>query len=186
MLTPVVRRTYAPRGETPIQKSWDRRDRISAISAITVSPCRPAPGAGPTSDATAPGKRLRLYFLLMPDNVNVHAEDVVRFLHLLYRHIGSKMTVVWDRSNTHDRSKAVRKFLRGHPGVKTERFPGYAPELNPDEGVWDYAKYSKMPNFAPRDATHLRRRIRYELGRLKHRPDLLASFIRHSELPLAM
>ena len=60
------------------------------------------------------------------------------------------------------------------------------PELNPDEGVWDYAKYSKMPNFAPRDATHLRRRIRYELGRLKHRPDLLASFIRHSELPLAM
>jgi transposase len=171
MLTPVVRRTYAPRGETPIQKSWDRRDRISAISAITVSPrC----------------KRLRLYFLLMPDNVNVHAEDVVRFLHLLYRHIGSKMTVVWDRSNTHDRSKAVRKFLRGHPGVKTERFPGYAPELNPDEGVWDYAKYSKMPNFAPLDATHLRRRIRYELGRLKHRPDLLASFIRHSELPLAM
>ena len=171
MLTPVVRRTYAPRGETPIQKSWDRRDRISAISAITVSPRR---------------RRLRLYFLLMPDNVNVHADDVVRFLRLLCEHIGPKMTVVWDRSNTHDRSKAVKAFLQRHRGVTTKGFPGYAPELNPDEGVWDYAKYSKMPNFAPRDAAHLRRRIRYELDRLKRRPDLLASFVRHSDLPLAM
>jgi hypothetical protein len=38
MLNPTVRRTYAPRGETPILKSWDRRDRISALGAITVSP----------------------------------------------------------------------------------------------------------------------------------------------------
>lgn len=170
MLTPVVRRTYAPRGETPIQNSWGRRGRISAISAISVSPRR---------------KRLRLYFLLMPDNTSVHAEDVVRFLRLLRRHIGPKMTVVWDRSNTHDRSRAVKKFLRANPRLRTERFPGYAPELNPDEGVWDHAKYARMPNFTPRDIAHLRRRVRYELGRLKHRPDLLASFIEHSDLPLA-
>jgi hypothetical protein len=40
LLTPTVRRTYAPRGETPILKSWDRHDRISAIGALTVSPKR--------------------------------------------------------------------------------------------------------------------------------------------------
>lgn len=169
MLTPVVRRSYAPRGETPIQKCWDRRDRISAISAITVSPRR---------------RRLGLYFMLLPDNENVHAEDVVRFLALLRRHIGPKMTVVWDRSNTHDRSRAVKEFLRRNRGVRTERFPGYAPDLNPDEGVWTHAKYARMANFAPRDAAHLRARIRYELGRLKRRPDLLASFIEHAELPM--
>ena len=38
MLQPVVRRTWAPRGQTPIQYSWDRRDRLSVISAITVLP----------------------------------------------------------------------------------------------------------------------------------------------------
>jgi hypothetical protein len=38
MLNPCVRRTWAPRGQTPVLDAWDRRDRISAISSITVSP----------------------------------------------------------------------------------------------------------------------------------------------------
>lgn len=171
MLTPVVRRTYAPRGETPILRAWDRRDRISAVSAITVSPKR---------------EHLGLYFRLLSDDANVHATDVVRFLRLLRRHVGPKITVVWDRSNTHDRSRAVKEYLRRNPGVRTERLPGYAPDLNPDEGVWDYAKYARMPNFAPRDTDHLRRKLTYELKRLGKRPDLLASFIRHSGLRMAI
>ncbi len=40
MLQPVVRRTWAPRGCTPVQKSWDRRDRLSVECALTVSPRR--------------------------------------------------------------------------------------------------------------------------------------------------
>ncbi len=55
MLTPTVRRTFAPRGETPILRNWDRHDRISAISAITVSPTR---------------RRLGLVYRLLPDDVN--------------------------------------------------------------------------------------------------------------------
>ena len=169
MLTPVIRRTYAPRGKTPIQQAWDRRDRISAISAITISPKR---------------RQLNLYFRLLPDNENVHAEDVVEFLRDLRRHIGPLMTIVWDRSNTHDRSRAVQAFLRNNPTIRTERFPGYAPELNPDEGVWSYTKFARLANFAPTDTRHMRRRIYYELNRLKRRPDLLASFIEHTELPI--
>src|ERR1700693_942732 len=37
-LTPTVRRTLAPRGCTPVLEAWDRRDKLSSISAITVSP----------------------------------------------------------------------------------------------------------------------------------------------------
>jgi transposase len=37
-LTPTVRRSLAPRGRTPIVHAWDRRDKISAISCLTVSP----------------------------------------------------------------------------------------------------------------------------------------------------
>src|SRR5205823_8787949 len=43
-LTPSVRRTLAPRGRTPILEAWDRRDRISAISAVTLSPKAGRPG----------------------------------------------------------------------------------------------------------------------------------------------
>ena len=40
MLIPNVRRTWAPRGQTPIGRHRYRRDKISAISAVTVSPAR--------------------------------------------------------------------------------------------------------------------------------------------------
>src|SRR5207253_4038890 len=73
MLTPTVRRTWAPRGETPILDAWDRRDRISAISSITVSPKT---------------RRLNLYFDLLWDNKNVRGEDVVDYLRHLKAHLG--------------------------------------------------------------------------------------------------
>jgi hypothetical protein len=61
----VVRRTYAPRGQTPIVEAWYRKGRISAISAVTVSPVR---------------RRPHLSFRLLPDNTNAHGEDTVGFL----------------------------------------------------------------------------------------------------------
>jgi transposase len=171
MLTPLVRRTLAPRGYTPTQYAWDRRDRISAISAITVSPRR---------------RRLRLYFHLLPDNQNVHDTDVIGFLGGLRRHIRRPWTVLWDRGNIHDRSGQVRGFISYHPWIHTEKFPSYAPELNPDEQVWQYGKYERLANFAPVDTHHLRSRIRWELRRLAHRPDLLKSFVRHTGLSLSL
>jgi hypothetical protein len=79
MLTPTVRRTLAPRGVTPILKTWDRHDRISALSAVTVSPKR---------------RHLGLYFRLLPDDTNVHGEDTVAFLKQLREHIHGPMTVL--------------------------------------------------------------------------------------------
>src|SRR5215207_1122155 len=91
-LTPTVRRTLAPRGKPPVLDAWDRRDRWSAISCITVSPVVGRPG---------------LYFDLFDHNV--HAEDVVAFLRDLHRRLGP-LTVVWDRNQIHGRSKAVKKL----------------------------------------------------------------------------
>lgn len=170
MLMPTRRRTLAPRGKTPALPAWDRRDRISAISAVTLSPRR---------------KKRNLYFRLLADNRNISALDVVEFLRHLLRHIRRPITIVWDRSNTHDRSKAVRVWLAKHPEIRTERFPGYAPELNPDEQVWTHVKHGRLANFVPADSDHLRRRVRCELARLKRHPELLASFVRHA-LPLRL
>ena len=63
MLTPTVRRTFAPRGKTSISKSWDRHDRFSAIGAVTI---------GPRSGA------LGLYFRLLPDNATPTARTLWR------------------------------------------------------------------------------------------------------------
>lgn len=171
MLTPTVRRTLAPRGETPILRSWDRHDRISAISAVTVSPSR---------------RRLGLYFRLLPDDANVRADDVVDFLRELRRQLPVPMTVLWDRGNVHDRSRAVRAYLAEHPQVEAERLPAYAPEANPDEMVWQHAKHGRLANFAPEDTAELRAELTRELERLHRRPRLLAAFIRHARIPIRL
>jgi transposase len=44
--------------------------------------------------------------------------------------------VIWDNGKPH-KGEPIRQFCRRHPRLHLERFPTYAPELNPDEGVWN-------------------------------------------------
>lgn len=164
-LTPTVRRTLAPRGKTPILAAWDRRDRLSAISAITVSPVAARPN---------------LYFEVHP--AHVRGPEVVSFLADLHRRLGP-LTVIWDRGPIHDKAVIVRAWLANHPGVVTEKFPGYVPDLNPDEGVWGWTKYGRLANLAADDTDQLWDRVADELTTLKSSPELLRGFIRETRLP---
>ena len=168
MLTPTVRRTWAPRGSKPVLNCWDRRDRISAISCITTSP---------------KACRLNLYFDLLDHNV--HGEDVVAFLRQLKKQLGKPLTVLWDGSNVHSKSKVVQAYLAKHPEIIAENLPPYAPELNPDELVWGWSKHGRLANLAAEDKDDLAHRIVRELLYLQTHPHLLASFLEKTELPLA-
>ena len=162
LLAPVTRRTLAPRGKTPILVCSDRHDRISVISAITLSPT---------------ALRVGLHFMLLADNQNFHAEEVVLFLRQLKGELGGRWTVVWDRNKIHSKSLVVRAWLEEHPEVEVEDFPAYAPDTNPDEGVWCWTKYARLCNVAPADVAELRVHIWDALVALKHQPQLLTSFI---------
>jgi transposase len=167
MLTPTVRRTWAPQGQTPLLSSWDRRDRLSAISCVTVSPRR---------------ARHNFYFTLLPDNTNVKAPDIVDFLRSLKHQLGSPLTVIWDGSKIHSRSKLVKQYLAKHPEIVAETLPGYAPELNPDEGVWGWTKYGRLANLAASDTLELRQRIQGEFAVLRDDRQLLNSFVQEADL----
>ena len=52
--------------------------------------------------------------------------------------------------------------------------------------VWGWTKYHRLPNYAPEGTRGLRFRLWDELSTLRGRPDLLASFIRHAEIPLLL
>lgn len=164
-LTPTVRRTLAPRGQTPVLDAWDRRDKWSAVSCVTVSPVAGRPG---------------LYFDLLDHNV--HGEDVVAFLADLHRRLGP-LTVIWDRNQIHSKAKVVKAWLAKHPGVVAEDFPGYVPDLNPDEGVWGWTKYGRLANLAANDKDELWGYVIDELVTAKFSPALLKGFIRETRLP---
>ena len=166
MLQPVVRRTWAPRGRTPIQYSWDRHDRLSAISAITVSAVR---------------RRFGLYFHMYPQNI--HSEEVVVFLKHLHRHVGRRFILVLDRYSVH--RKGIRVLREEHPDwLEVEWLPAYAPELNPVEGVWDHTKYADLANFLPEDVDDLYCAVTTSIKDLRSNQDLIGSFFEHSKLKL--
>jgi transposase len=169
MLNPCVRRTWAPCGHTPVLDAWDRRDRISAISSITVSP---------------KARHLNLYFDLLPDNTNITAEDIVAYLRRLKEQLGGPLTILWDGSRIHDHSKLVRAFLAEHLEIVTERLPAYAPEMNPDELVWAWTKYGRLGNLAAANTDWLRDFLISEFTYVRQHPELLASFIEKTQLNL--
>jgi transposase len=169
-LTPCVRRSWGPEGITPILHSWDRRDRISAISCVTVSPRQ---------------RRLNLYFQLLPDNKTVKADHIVDYLRNLKAQLGGGFTVIWDGSKIHSKSGLVRNYLENHPEVVAETLPAYAPELNPDEGVWGWTKYGKLSNLAANDTSELRTKVTGGIYELKRSPTLLHSMIKETGLRIA-
>lgn len=166
MLQPVVRRTWAPTGQTPIQYSWDRHDRLSVISAITASAIR---------------RRFGLYFHIYPQNI--HSEEAVVFLEHLHRHLGRTFILVLDRYSVH--RKAVRVLREEHPDwFDVEWLPAYAPELNPAEGIWNHAKYADLANFIPEDVDELYDAVTTSIGGIRSNQDLICSFFEHAELKL--
>jgi len=169
-LTPCLRRTWAPEGQTPDLFSWDRRDRISAISCLTVSPKT---------------QRLNLYFELLPDNKAAHGEHIVAFLRQLKAQLGRGFTVLWDGSKIHSKSALVRGYLEKHPEIVAETLPAYAPELNPDEGVWGWTKYGRLSNLAAYNTGELRSKIVSELLNLKGSQTMLDSMIQETGLSIA-
>jgi transposase len=171
MLTPLVRRTLAPVGQTPVLPAWQRHDRITAISCVTISPNSDQPG---------------LYFELLPDNLNARAEDVVAFLRELGRELPGEMTVIWDRHNIHSRSKLVSEYLSRHAELVVEDFPGYCPHLNPDEMAWSWLKYGRLANLAADDMRQLREHLLAELKEASCDPELLAGFFNHAGFPLRL
>lgn len=164
MLQPTVRRTWAPRGETPVLPCWDRHDRLSAISALTVSPQR---------------KRLGLYFDIVDHNIIT--DDFVEFVAHLLRRIGRSITLVLDRWQVHKSGvRQLRRRFGRH--VVVEWLPAYAPELNPTEQVWNHTKYADLANFIPDDVLHLGTSVAESLRETRTDQTLLKSFFKQSKL----
>jgi len=102
------------------------------------------------------------------------------FLKYFLKHIRGPVVLLWDGGRQH-RSQVVKKFLGQNPRLHVHRFPAYAPELNPDEFVWNNLKRA-VANSVPQDLTHLRRLLQRPFQRLKGSQKLLRSCLKASEL----
>ena len=167
LLIPPVRKTWSPRGQTPVHRHVYRHDRISAISGISVSPIY---------------RNVGLYCQLF--DTNIDCEMVCAFLKDVLRHLRGHVIALLDNGQIH-KGAPIHQLLRRYPRLHLESFPPYAPELNPDEGVWRLLKQS-LSNSRPDTSEELANMLSTELCRLSKSPALLISCIRQSELALSL
>lgn len=165
-MAPLVRRTWALKGQTPFlyQKTRSHK-KVSMIAALTLPPLR---------------QRIGLYFSLHSD-ANITAILLVRFLKRLSNTLQKPFGVIWDNARIHH-SKVIHRFLEKHRRLKINFFPAYAPELNPVEQFWGYLKKNPLANFTAQDTHSLSRRARYHSQGIRHQPRLLKSFLSNTPL----
>lgn len=162
-LLPALVRTYAPRGVTPVIEAPCSYDHLSVISAIT------------------PTGRL----CLSVQERSFTTEDVVEFLKKLHRQIGGKILVIWDGASIHQGqflknylSKGAAKWLW------LEKLPAYAPDLNPDEGIWNHLKRVELANNCSHCLKELNLKLHDAVRRLRRKPNIIQGCIAQAGLAI--
>jgi transposase len=163
---PSVRRTWAPKGETPVLIHAFNWKKLSICAAL-----------GYRWD----GCRSRLWFQIR--NGNYDSVSLMAFLEDLKRELrGQKATLVWDGLPAH-KSRAMTDYLRGQRAWLTvERLPGYAPDLNPVETLWGNIKGQELANRCADNLDELDTEIHAGMGRVRRSSHLPFSFLEHAGL----
>lgn len=105
---------------------------------------------------------------------------MVGLLKHLLRHLAGKLLLLWDDAPIHH-SQPVKAFLAQEAAerIHLERLPGYAPELNPDEGIWRSLKRAELRNVCCAALSELRYALRLAIARLRHTVSVMKGCISH-------
>lgn len=150
-------RTWAAKGHTPVVAVPGQRQGISAASAVN--------------------SKGGFWFALYRGGLN--GEGFVRLLKQMMKGRRRPIHLVVDGLPAH-KTKGVRAYVDSLKGKLTLHFlPGYAPDLNPDELVWSYAKRTGVARRPLRAGEKLADLVHAQLSDIANRPDLVRSFFQH-------
>lgn len=124
----------------------------------------------------------RIYFRFFRGTIK--AVQLIEFLEALCTQIRGRLLIIWDGLPAH-RSRLVREYvdaLDGH--IVLERLPGYAPELNPVEYLFGYAKQRELANLCLDTINEVRSYATRRLKSIQQRPKLIRAFWKQAELPI--
>jgi transposase len=152
----ILGRTWGMRGKTPEVPTSGRRQSINAISAVTA--------------------RGEFWYEIYSDRLN--ASRFVDLLRHFMQRRRKRVFLVLDGHPAHV-AKVVSEYVRSlRGGLELHFLPGYAPELNPDEFVWNHLKRQGVSKKPLRRDESLRGRVQSDLAHIKSRPTLVRSFFR--------
>ena len=150
-------KTWGVRGETPVVLRPGQRQSISAASAVNAT--------GAFWFATYPGA--------------LTGEGFVGLLKKLMHRRRKPLHLVLDGLPAHKKACVRAHVNTTHGRLTLHVLPGYAPDLNPDELVWSYAKRTGTARRPLRKGEHLAPRITAQLADIGKNPALVRSFFKH-------
>jgi transposase len=110
----------------------------------------------------------RLFMQVRPNSSD--ADAVIGFLRVILRKVPGKLLLIWDGSPIHH-NKKIKAFLKAGAAqrLQLERLPGYAPDLNPAEGIWQYLKRVELGNVCCGDLDQFHTQLIRARERLRHK-----------------
>ena len=171
MMAPLLRRTWAPRGQPPtLVQAGAHRKKVSVAAALWLSPRR---------------DHLGLYFHTLADGY-FDNWYMTAFLEAMMRDLPGRFVVVWDGGTMHKGEPIRAPEAHFADRMSLERLPPFSPVLNPVEAPWSWLKYSRLNNFAPRDPSELDGRVIAELTAIRGDQSFLRNLFHASELPIPL
>jgi transposase len=161
---PSVRRTWAPRGQTPVLLHPFNWKKLSICSVI-----------GYRWD----GKSSRLFFRIVSDSFN--EVKLIEFLPQLRKAFRRKKVIlVWDGLPSHRSRKTIAFLKEQRKWLSAVRLPAYAPDLNPVESVWSNIQGKELANLSVDNLGEMVAGVRDGFQRIHYQRTLLNSFLLHA------
>jgi transposase len=167
-LIPPVRRTWSPRGRTPILRHRFGWKKASMAAALGYRP-----------DGTA----ARLCFhLQQPSYTTDRLIGVLEQLAGFYA--TQRVVLIWDGLSAHWSTKMRAWLDSQHDWLTVERLPAYAPELNPVEYLWANLKAVELANRPTTTLAEVADATEQGIQRVCNHQDLVLGFLAHTSLAL--
>jgi hypothetical protein len=167
-LIPPVRRTWSPRGTTPILRHRMAWKRASMAAALGYQP---------------DGARARLCFHLQADSYDT--DSLINVLEQLKGfYAGQQVVLLWDGLSAHWSYKMRAHLDAQHDWLTTERLPAYAPDLNPVEFLWANLKGVELANFTGDTVAEVANQAQHGIQRVCDSDSLVVGFLAHTRLSL--
>lgn len=150
-------RTWGLKGKAPIIPICNQRGGYNMLSIVTPQ--------GDMRYSLAEG--------------SIDSERFIEFLKHLIKDRKSPLILLIDHASFH-RSKAVCDFVRAHRArLRIFFLPKHAPELNPDEQVWNEIKNNKIGKQPVQNKNNLKVRLKSALASLQKNTQRILSFLNY-------
>ena len=150
-LTAFLGKTWAIRGETPVQDVTGKRGGIAAMSAIS--------GRG------------QLIFRLLEQRIK--SDEVIDFLNQMLKHHKRRhIVVIMDQATPHV-SKKTKAFIDSQARLHVFHLPSHSPDWNPDEQVWNHLKHQELKGHQAKTKDELKLLTEKKLTNMANNPKQL-------------